>query len=35
MGKELQPFLSVGAPSDDSRRESVKLFLAAGIQIVP
>lgn len=35
MGKELQPFLAVGAPIDDSRRETVKLFFAAGIQIVP
>lgn len=35
MGKDLQPFLSVGAPIDDSRRERVNLFLAAGIQIVP
>lgn len=35
MGKQLQPFLSVGAPIDDSRRENVKLFIAGGIQIVP
>lgn len=35
MGKQLQPFLSVGAPIDDSRRDQVKLFIAGGIQIVP
>lgn len=35
MGEQLQPFLAVGAPLDDSRRDAVDLYVAAGIQFVP
>jgi hypothetical protein len=35
MGERFQPFLTVGAPLDDSLRNAVNLFIAAGIQIVP
>lgn len=35
MGKQLQPFLTIGTPLDDSRRDQVDLFFAAGIQILP
>ncbi len=35
MGEQFQPFLSVGAPLDDSRRDAVEVFIAGGIQIVP
>ena len=34
MGEQLQPFLSVGAPLDDSR-DAVQLFIAGGVQFVP
>jgi hypothetical protein len=33
MGEQLQPFLSVGAPIDDYRRDRVALFLAGGLQV--
>lgn len=35
MGRSLQPFLSVGAPLDDSQRDAVDLFIAGGIQVLP
>lgn len=35
MGESLQPFLTVGAPVDDSLRNAVNLFIAGGISIVP
>ena len=35
MGDELQPYLAVGAPLDDSRRSAVDLYVAAGVQFVP
>lgn len=35
MGESLQPFLTVGAPLDESRRDMVTLFIAGGISIVP
>ena len=35
MGEALQPFLAMGAPLDASRRDTVELFLAGGIQFVP
>lgn len=34
MGKQLQPYLAIGTPLDDSR-DVVDLFLAGGIQFVP
>lgn len=33
MGEQLQPFLSVGTPLDDYRRDRVALFLAGGLQV--
>jgi hypothetical protein len=33
MGKQLQPFLSVGSPIDDYRRDDVAFFLAGGLQV--
>jgi hypothetical protein len=35
MGESLQPFLTVGAPLDESRRDVATLFVAGGISIVP
>lgn len=34
MGEQLQPFLSLGAPVDDSR-DSIRFFIAGGIQVAP
>jgi hypothetical protein len=33
MGKQLQPFISIGTPIDDYRRDQVKFFLAGGLQV--
>lgn len=33
MGERLQPFLSLGTPIDEYRRDSVRFFLAGGIQV--
>ncbi len=35
MGESLQPFLTIGAPLDESRRDVASLFIAGGISIVP
>jgi hypothetical protein len=33
MGEQLQPFISIGTPFDDYRREVIRFFLAAGLQV--
>jgi hypothetical protein len=33
MGEQLQPFISIGAPIDDYRRDRIQFFLAGGIQV--
>lgn len=33
MGEQLQPFLSLGAPIDDYRRDRIRFFLAGGLQV--
>ncbi len=35
MGEQLQPFLTIGAPLDDSTRNAVTFFVAGGIQFAP
>lgn len=35
MGEALQPFLTVGTPLDESRRDQATMFVAGGIQVVP
>jgi hypothetical protein len=33
MGEQLQPFISIGTPIDDYRRDYIRFFLAAGLQV--
>lgn len=33
MGEQLQPFLSIGLPIDDYRRDVIKLWIAGGLQV--
>jgi hypothetical protein len=33
MGEQLQPFISIGAPLDESRRDQIKFFIAGGLQV--
>jgi len=33
MGKQLQPFLSIGLPLDDYRRDVIKFWIAGGLQV--
>ena len=33
MGEQLQPFISIGTPIDDYRRDRIKLFIAGGLQV--
>jgi hypothetical protein len=33
MGEQLQPFISIGAPIDDYRRDVIKLFIVGGLQV--
>lgn len=33
MGKQLQPFVSIGLPLDDYRRDVIKFWIAGGLQV--
>lgn len=33
MGEQFQPFISIGSPLDEYRRDAVRLFLAGGLQL--
>lgn len=33
MGEQLQPFISIGSPIDDYRRDRIRFFMAGGLQV--